>query len=171
MFPGNDTRISGIGADNVVARPIMGDLAFEDPEVGDKLLLVQTTPGALARVDTSIDPESESPRNTQLGSVALCSNPNVLAVHRPPDEEALALVSCLSDGVVAVVGLATFTVVRRVVVGEGANEMAIDTAREQLYVANSREHTISVVSLDRQSPLFLREWARVGVGAGSRDEG
>ncbi len=170
ILSGNDTRISGIGADNVVARPIMGDLAFEDPEVGDKLLLVQTTPGALARVDTSIDPESESPRNTQLGSVALCSNPNVLAVHRPPDEEALALVSCLSDGVVAVVGLATFTVVRRVVVGEGANEMAIDTAREQLYVANSREHTISVVSLDRQSPLFLREWARVGVGAGSRDE-
>jgi len=170
ILSGNDTRISGIGADNVVARPIMGDLAFEDPATGDKLLLVQTTPGALARVDTSIDPESESPRNAPLGSVALCSNPNVLAVHRPPDEEALALVSCLSDGVVAVVGLATFTVVRRVVVGDGANEMVIDATREQLYVANSREDTVSVVSLDRQSPLFLREWARVGVGAGSRDE-
>ncbi len=170
ILAGNDTRISGIGADNVVARPIMGDLAFEDPAVGDRLLLVQTTPGALARVDTSIDPESEAPRNTPLGSVALCSNPNVLAVYRPPDEEALALVSCLSDGVVAVVGLATFTVVQRILVGEGPNEMAIDAAREQLYVANSREDTLSVVSLDRQSPLFLREWARVGVGAGSRDE-
>lgn len=171
VFPGDDTRIAAIGADNVVARPIMGDLAFEDPTVGDRLLLVQTTPGALARVDTSIDPESESPRNTPLGSVALCSNPNVLAVHRPQNEEALALVSCFSDGVVAVVGLATFTVVRRIIVGEGPNEMVIDTTRAQLYVANSREGTISVVSLDRQSPLFLREWARVGVGAGSRDDG
>ncbi|MGH1348101.1 MAG: YncE family protein [Nannocystales bacterium] len=170
ILSGNDTRISGIGAENVIARPIMGDLAFEDPALGDRLLLVQTTPGALARVDTSIDPESESPRNTPLGSVALCSNPNILAVHRPPNEEALALVSCLSDGVVAVVGLATFTVVRRVLVGEGANEMVIDAAREQLYVANSRENTVSIVSLDRQSPDFLREWARLGVGAGSRDE-
>lgn len=170
VLAGNDTRISGIGADSVIARPIMGDLAFQDPAVGDKLLLVQTTPGALSRVDTSIDPESESPRNTPLGSVALCSNPNVLAVHRPPDEEWLALVSCFSDGVVAVVGLATFSVVRRITVGEGPNEMAIDAAREQLYVANTREDTVSLVSLDRQSPQFLREWARVGVGAGSRDE-
>lgn len=170
ILSGNDTRIAAIGAENVIARPIMGDLAFEDPAVGDRLLLVQTTPGALARVDTSIDPESESPRNTPLGSVGLCSNPNVLAVHRPPGEEALALVSCFSDGVVAVVGLATFTVVRRIVVGEGPNEMAIDATREQLYVANSREDTVSVVSLDRQSPQFLREWARVGVGAGSRED-
>ncbi len=171
ILSGNDTRISGIGADAVVDRPIMGDLAFEDPAVGDRLLLVQTTPGALARVDTSIDPETESPRNSPQGSVALCSNPNVLAVHRPPEGDSLALVSCFSDGVVAVVGLATFTVVQQIVVGEGPNEMVIDAAREQLYVANTREDTVSVVSLDRQSPLYLREWARVGVGAGSRDEG
>ena len=80
------------------------------------------------------------------------------------------MVSCLSDGVVAVVGLGTFTVVAKIPVGAGANEMAIDAEREQLYVANSREDSISVVSLDRQSPRFLREWARLGIGAGTRDE-
>lgn len=170
ILGGNDTRISGIGTDDVVARPIMGDLAFEDPSTGERLLLVQTTPGALARVDTSIDPEFEAPRNTLVGTVPLCSNPNVLAVHRPPNEEWLAMVSCLSDGVVAVVGLGTFTVVAKIPVGAGPNEMAIDTAREQLYVANSREDTISIVSLDRQSPFFLREWARLGIGAGSRED-
>ncbi len=170
ILGGNDTQISGIGAENVVARPIMGDLAFEDPTVGDRLLLVQTTPGSLARVDTSIDPEFEAPRNTLMGSVGLCSNPNVLAVHRPPNEEWLALVSCFSDGAIAVVGLGTFTVVARISVGAGANEMVIDPMRGQLYVANSREDTVSVVSLDRQSPLFLREWARLGVGAGARED-
>jgi DNA-binding beta-propeller fold protein YncE len=168
ILGGNDTRISGIGTENVVARPIMGDLAFEDPALGERLLLVQTTPGALVRVDTSIDPEFDSPRNSLMGAVGLCSNPNVLAVHRPENEEWLAMVSCFSDGVVAVVGLGTFSVVATVEVGEGANEMAIDTAREQLYVANAQEDTISIVSLDRQSPDFLREWARVGLGAGSR---
>ena len=54
-------------------------------------------------------------------------------------------------------------------IGTG-HEMAIDSAREQLYVANAQENTISIVSLDRQSPDFLTEWARIGVGAGSRDE-
>ncbi len=170
VLSGNDTPVAGIGAENVVARPVMGDLAFEDPTVGDTLLVVQTTPGSLARLDTSIDPQTQSPRNTPFGSVGLCSNPNVLAVHRPPDEEWLALVTCLSDGVVAVVGLNTFTVIQRVVVGAGANEMAIDSQREQLYVSNARENTISIVSLDRQSPDFLTEWARIGVGAGTRDE-
>jgi len=169
ILAGNDTRISGAGADAVVARPIMGDLQFEDPAVGDALLLVQTTPGALVRVDTSIDPEREAPRNTLMGSVPLCSNPNLLAVHRPEGEEWLAMVSCFSDGVVAVVGLGTFSVVARVEVGEGANEMAVDVEREQLYVANTREHTISIVSLDRQSPDYLTEWARLGLGGGSRE--
>lgn len=164
----DDLQLVGIGAENVVARPIMGDLAFEDPTLGDRLLLVQTTPGSLVRVDTSIDPELDAPRNALIGTAPLCNNPNVLAVHRPANEEWLALVSCLSDGVVAVVGLATFTVIANIQVGAGPNEMAIDTAREQLYVANAREDTISIVSLDRQSPLFLREWARLGLGAGSR---
>ena len=170
ILGGADTPIAGIGTDNVVARPIMGDLAFEDPTVGDRLLVVQTTPGALARVDTSVDPEFDAPRNALVATVPLCSNPNVLAIHRPANEEWLAMVSCFSYGVVAVVGLGTFTVVARILVGAGPNEMVIDAEREQLYVANSREDTISVVSLDRQSPAYLREWARLGVGVGSRRE-
>jgi len=163
ILAGNDTRISGIGTEEVVSRPIMGDLVFEDPQVGDSLLLVQTTPGALVRVDTSIDPEVGGPRNALMGTVGLCSNPNILAVHRPHGEEWLALVSCFSDGVVAVVGLGTFSVVSRIEVGAGPNEMAIDVERQQLYVANSRDNTISIVSLDRQDPNYLTQWARLGL--------
>jgi DNA-binding beta-propeller fold protein YncE len=169
IAPGVDNDISPVGTEGMPPRPIMGDLAFEDPEDGHKLLVVQTTPGALARLDTSIDPETERPRNVVEATVPLCSNPNLVTVVRPEGEEALALVSCFSDGVLAVVGLSTFSVLGAVPVGAGANEIAVDVQRRQAYVANTRESTISIVSLDRRDPRFLTEWARLGLDAGSRE--
>lgn len=163
VLPGRDVRIASVGVENVVARPVMGDLEFEDPSTGEALLMVQTTPGALARVDTSIDLDEASARDELRDTVALCSNPNVMAVHRPQDEEWLALVSCLSDGKLAVVGLSTFTVIATIELGAGANEVIVDAPREQAYIANSRENTISIVSLDRQSPAFLTESTRLGI--------
>jgi hypothetical protein len=168
IAPGVDNDVSPVGTEEMEPRPIMGDLAFEDPEAGDALLVVQTTPGALARIDTTIDPELDRPRNVVQATVPLCSNPNILAVYRPEGEEAMALVSCFSDGLLAVVGLGSFSVLQTVDVGAGANEIAIDLERRQAYVANTRENTISIVSLDRRDPRFLTEWARLGLGAGSR---
>ena len=168
LVQGASADVSPVGTEAMEPRPILGDLAFEEPDVGDRLLVVQTTPGALARVDTGIDPDNERPRNELQGTVALCSNPNLLRVFRPPGEEALALVSCFSDGLLAAVGLGTFTVLGSVEVGAGANEVAIDEDRRQAYVANTRENTISIVSLDRRDPRFLTEWARIGLGGGSR---
>jgi hypothetical protein len=167
VISGGNTAVTLLDVEAVESRPFMGDLAFEDPALGERLLLVQTTPPALVRMDTSL--EDGDPRNEVLGSVALCANPNMVAVHRPPEEEWLAFVSCYDAGEVAVVALSTFTMLATVSVGRGANEMVIDEARRLLYVANTQESTISIVGLDRSRAGFLRERARLGLGAGSRE--
>lgn len=159
----SDVQLTPIGIENVVSRPFMGDLAFEDPQLGESLLLVQTTPPALARVDTSLD-EDDQPRNELIDTVSLCDNPNLLAIDRVADGEDLALVTCYGDGQVAAVGLETFGVVAIVDVGRGANEMVLDDARRVLYVSNTIDSTISLVSLDRRDPRFLTEIARIGSG-------
>lgn len=151
----------------VAARPIMGDLQFEDSETGESLLVVQTTPGALVRFDVASDEEGE-PRNQVLDAVGLCSNPNILEVYSDELGDDLALVTCFSDARLAAVSLRTFSVVASIAVGEGANEIVVDEGRKFAYVANSREDTISVVDLDRSRPTFLTETARIGTGAGPR---
>jgi len=167
IISGGNTAITRLDVESVESRPFMGDLAFEDPSLGERLLVVQTTPPALVRINTSL--EDGDPRDEVLESIGLCTNPNMLAVHRPPDEEWLAFVSCYDAGEVAVVALGTFTMLATISVGRGANEMVIDGARRQLYVANTQESTISIVGLDRSSSGFLRERARLGLGAGSRE--
>jgi len=167
VVPSNESTVAGINPDVVESRPYLGDLAFET-DAGDRLLVVQTTPGGLVRVDTSID-ESGEPRDEIIGVVPLCGNPNMLAIDRTPGVEPLALVTCFEDGVLAVVGLQTFALVRSVQLGAGANEIAIDADRGWAYVANTREDTISIVQLDRTSPAFLTEIGRIGLDAPARD--
>ena len=95
--------------------------------------------------------------------MALCNNPNILEVYRPAEAEALALVSCFGDGQLAVVGLGTFTVLATIDVGAGADEIAVDAARAQAYVANTRAGTIAVVGLDHRDRRYLTAWARLGL--------
>jgi DNA-binding beta-propeller fold protein YncE len=166
IISGANTAITRLDVELVESRPFMGDLAFEDPAVGERLLVVQTTPAALVRMDTSL--EDGEPRNEVLDTIGLCENPNFVAVYRPPDEEWLAFVSCYDAGEVAVVALSTFSMLATISVGQGANEMVIDAERRQLYVANTKESTVSIIGLDRSRSGFLRERARLGLGAGSR---
>ncbi|MEX1364633.1 MAG: hypothetical protein AB1Z98_16015, partial [Nannocystaceae bacterium] len=174
LLTGPETTLPAVSPQVVTGRPFMGDLAFED-EHGDHLLVVQTTPPSLLRLDTSIDDEG-TPRNAVVGIVPLCNDPNVLAVHRPsagasdelPDAEALALVSCSGTQRLSVVGLNSFRVLASVPVGVGAYEVVVDPQRQQAFVSNPGEDTISIVSLDPRSPRRFREWARLGLGAGSR---
>jgi hypothetical protein len=161
VLAGATTSLDPINPDVVHSRPYMGDLAFEDPDIGEHLLVVQTTPGGLARVDTSLDDEGQ-PRLVVGATVAICGNPNLLQVYRSDGEESLALVTCFADDVLTVVGLSTFTVMRTIPLGEGPNEIVIDHARRQAYVANTRADTISIVSLDRRDPQFLTQWATIG---------
>ena len=168
VLDGTDANIAPIGVENVDSRPLMGDLEFED-DTGDTLLVVQTTPGGLARVDTSVDEDGRL-ANELKESVALCSNPNQMEIFRPEGGEPLALVTCFGDGRLAVVSLATFTVIQTVTVGEGANEITVDPTRGWAFVANTQEDTISVVDLDRTRSTYLTEHVRIGLGAGVRDE-
>jgi hypothetical protein len=167
ILPGREIPVIALNPQVVLGRPFMGDLAFEDPRVGDRLLVVQTTPPGLVRMDTSLG-DDDRPVDRVLTVVPLCDGPNVLAVHRPEGGEALALVACGIAKRLAVVGLGSFREIASVPVGKGAYEVVVDAERQQAYVSNPGEDTISIVSLDRRSPLWLTEWARIGLGAGSR---
>lgn len=162
VLPGSITDVPAFDPEAVESRPYMADLAFEDPATGEDLLVVQTSPPALVRVDMRM--EDGAPRGRVIDTIGLCRNPNVLAVHRPDDSPWLALVTCFGDAELAVVDLGTFQLARTVPVGQGANEIAIDRDRRQAYVANTEDDTISIVSLDRTRPEYLTEWARIGGG-------
>lgn len=165
LIAGGTRAILGVNPELNDGRPLAGDLEFEDPATGNQLLMVHTTPPGLARIDTSLD-EAGDPRDELLQSVGLCPNPNILEIYHPEDGgEALAFVSCYSSDLVDVIGLGTFSRVGSLELGDGPNELLIDTDRKWLLVANTIENSISVVSLDRTKFTFLREVATVGLGA------
>lgn len=155
ILPGGDTAVQSLDPSLVQARPFMGDVAFEDPATGERLLAVQTTPAALFRLDMTLD-DTGRPRVEVLDAVALCANPNVLAIDRPEDAPGQALVGCFSEGEVAVVDLATFRIVGMVQVGEGASEIAIDPVRRVAYVTATADDQVAIISLDRGRADYLR---------------
>ncbi len=161
IIPGSEVALLGLNPELAEGRPYTGDLVFEDPLVGDRLLVVHTTPPGLSRVDTSID-ENGSSRNDVMATISLCNDPNLIVVHASPSSEALAFVSCFAADAVAVVELARFDVVKTLAVGDGPNEMVVDSARSVLYVVNTRESSLSIVGLDAARPDYLSERARVG---------
>lgn len=155
------TQLQDIDKKLLGDRPLTGDLAFEDA-AGERLLLVHTTPPALSRIDTSLDPAGD-PRNAEIATLPLCRNPNLLALHQPPGDEALAFVSCYSDAQIAVVALATFTAVATLDVEAGPNELVVDAARRKLYVVQTVASSVAVIELDPRAPAYLRRIARVGL--------
>ena len=162
IIPGGDQALVGVNPTQSADRPFMADLEFEDPATGERLLVVHTTPPSLSLVDTRLDDESD-PINRQLATAALCRNPNILAIDRPPAGERLALVSCYSDDQIAVVGLGAFKVIATLEVDDGPNEMVIDDMRRRLYVVNTLASTVDIVNLQRASPEFLKVTARIGL--------
>lgn len=143
-------------------RPFMGALQFEDPESGERLLAVHTTPPSLSLIDTRLGPTG-TPINDPIASVPLCENPNLLAVHRPQEGERMAFASCYSDDQVAAVALGSFDLVAVIDVDDGPNELVVDEARRKLYVVHTLAGTIGVVELDRGSPRFLHMIRRIGL--------
>ncbi len=164
IIPGGDELLISVNPTQSADRPFMADLEFEDPETGERLLVVHTTPPSLSLVDTRLD-DDKNPINRPIASVSLCRNPNILAIDRPPVGERLALVSCFSDDQVAVVGLGALSVITTIDVDDGPNELIVDNGRRRLYVVNTLAHTIDLVELDRLSPDFLRVVARIGLRA------
>lgn len=157
---GGESSLVGANPESVVSLPYMGDLAFEDQQTATSLLVVQTSPSALLRVDTSLDDDDE-PGDAVRATISLCEQPNLLAVHRPTEGESLALVTCYGEGALAIVGLSSFRLIATLAVGDGANEIAIDADREVALIANTRDDTIAVVSLDRTNADFATIVARI----------
>lgn len=159
LLPGDESIVAGLNPDAVVSVPFMGDVVFEDP-ADSALLAVQTSPAGLLRIDTDVA-EDGDPRDRLVGTVPLCEQPNLLAVHRPVGREALALVTCYGEGTLAVVGLGSFRLLAEIELGDGANEIAVDAANDRAFVANTRDDSISVVGLDPTTHGYLRELARI----------
>jgi hypothetical protein len=172
IVTGGEAVVQGGNVDAADPRPLTGGMAFEDPELGERLLVVHTTPPALSRVDMSLDEEG-NPRLGLLASVSLCGNPNLVSVYRPSLDggvgPALALVSCYGSDQLAVVDLGLFIVIATVDLGDGPNELLIDDARDWLFVANTAESSISIVDLDAGRISYLREFATLGLSTPTRE--
>lgn len=172
VVTGGEETILGPNLEAADPKPLMGGMAFEDPEIGERLLVVHTTPPALSRVDMSLD-EERNPRIDVVDTISMCPNPNLVVVHRPElvglAGPRLAFVSCYGSDQVAAVDLGVFAVVATLELGDGPNEMLIDAERGWLLVANTAESSISVVGLDPNNRGYLREIATLGLGKARAD--
>jgi hypothetical protein len=173
VVPGADIEVLGPNLEAAEPKPLMGGMTFEDPERGERLLVVHTTPPALTRIDTSLD-ENKNPNFEVVDTVGLCTNPNLVAVWRPSEHgqpgPELALVSCYGVDQLAVVDLGVFAIVRTITLGDGPNELLVDAARRWLLVANTAESSISIVDLDITRPSYLSELATLGLDSPPRAE-
>ena len=152
--------VLGSNPEVVEDRPYVADLQFIDPKIGSELLVVQTTPPTLVRIDTSVNEEG-STIDKVMGTVGLCRNPNLLTIARPTQEEWLAFVSCYADDEIVAVALGAFVKVASIPVGDGPNEMVVDERRQKLYVVNTLEDSLAIIELSRKSPQFLQTIAYI----------
>ncbi|WP_106090073.1 YncE family protein [Enhygromyxa salina] len=142
-----------------VARPILADMAFS--RSGDELYVVESNPGALLRVDTSLGVDGE-PLDVPAGLVEICAQPTSFVIYDDGTVE-YGLVTCFRSGEVFIVDLASLTVVGLSRAGIGPDAMTVDLAREVVYVANSLDATISVISMDASDPARFTQVARIGL--------
>jgi hypothetical protein len=161
-----DARLFAAGLFQVGGFPVsqsvtsaLGDLAFSRD--GNRLFAVQTNPGGLSYVDTSLDSRGQT-RDQSAGLVELCAQPTTLALFSDPSNE-FAAVTCYSTDELFVVDLGGVRVVANVRVGKGPHPMAVDRARQFIYVANTLDKTISVVDIAPTRPTRFSEVARIGL--------
>lgn len=137
---------------------VLGDIAFSKD--GNRMFAVQTTPGALAYVDTSLDSRGLT-RDTSAGVVELCAQPTAMAIFSDADNE-YAAVTCYKPSELFIIDLSGVRVVANMVLGTGPHSMTVDEARDVIYVANSLDKTISVVDTSPHRPTRFSEIARIG---------
>ncbi|MEM7157529.1 MAG: hypothetical protein AAF799_32110 [Myxococcota bacterium] len=147
--------------------PILGDMAFADPR-GDQLLVVQTNPGALLSLDTSLGADGEPIDIPSAPPVELCAEPSRMKIYTERDafgtpSQRFALITCFRAALVYVVDLEALRVVDAIVVGTGPHDLTIDEDREVAYVINNLEFSISVIDLSRRRSTRFQELARLGL--------
>lgn len=140
-------------------RPILADIGFS--RSGDELYVVQSNPGGLLRIDTSIGADGET-RDVPAGQVEVCAQPTSLAIYDDGGSQ-FGLVTCYRSGELFIVDLASLTVVGLSRAGIGPDALAVDLAREYVYVGNSLDGTISVIDMSRARPTRFNQIARIGL--------
>lgn len=150
--------VGGVDPLSTVTGEALGDVHFADA-CGDELYVLQTSPGALLRVDTSLD--SGEPLDIPAGRpIEVCDQPSRFQVW---EEEGLAFVACFQAAYVYVVDLRAEQVTGTVITGTGPHDLVVDEARGMLYVANLLEGSISVIDVGVDRPTRFTEVARIGL--------
>ncbi len=152
--------LSTVSLPSSTSRPILADIEFSAN--GNELYVVQSNPGGLLRIDTSIDEDDGEPRDLAVAQVEVCAQPTSLVIYDDGDSR-LGLVTCYRTAELFVVELGTLTVVGLVRAGTGPDAMAVDLAREVVYVANSLDATVSVIDMSPTRETRFTELARLGV--------
>lgn len=154
-----------IGNNATTGATIYGDLAFSRD--GDSLYIVQSNPGALVRVDTSLD-ERGGTRDFPSGIVEVCASPTAMilfddAIAGAEATGQYAAITCYSAGMVFIVDLDAFEVVESLSTGSGPHQMVFDRARGYIYVANTLDATIGVLDVSPARDTRFTEVARLGL--------
>jgi len=139
--------------------PQLGDIAFSKD--GNRLFAVQTNPGGLAYVDTSLDSRGLT-RDYAAGLVELCAQPTAMTLFSDEANE-YAAITCYRPAEMFIIDLSGVRVVANIVLGTGPHAITLDQARQYLYVANSLDKTISLVDISRLRPTRFSEVARIGL--------
>jgi len=141
------------------ASALLGDIAFSKD--GNRLFAVQTSPGGLAYVDTSLDSRGLT-RDYEAGLVELCAQPTAMTLFADEANE-YAAITCYKPAELFIIDLSGVRVVANIVLGTGPHAMTVDQARQYIYVANSLDKTISLVDISRLRPTRFSEVARIGL--------
>lgn len=140
------------------ASALLGDIAFSRD--GNRMFAVQTNPGGLAYIDTSLNDKNQT-RDQAAGLLELCASPTAMRVFYSGEQE-YAAVTCYKPSELFIVDLGQVRVVGNVTLGNGPHPMAVDAARQVMYIANTLDKTVSVVDLSPKRSTRFVEIARIG---------
>ncbi len=150
--------IGGVDPLAATTAEALGDVQFGDA-CGDELFVLQTNPGALLRLDTSLD--AGVPDDIPAGRpIEVCDQPTRFKVW---PEQGLAFVSCFQAAYVYIIDLRAEQVVDAVITGTGPHDLVLDEVRGMLYVANLLEGSVSVIDVGLERPTRFKEIARIGL--------
>ncbi|MBC8071875.1 MAG: hypothetical protein IAG13_26345 [Deltaproteobacteria bacterium] len=141
--------------------PVLGDIAFADDR-GDELLVVQTSPGALLKLDTSVGPDGQVVDSPSAPPLEVCDQPTRMKLYREAGQR-YALIACYVAAEIFVVDLDAFRLLTTIQLGTGPFEIEVDRARRLLYVANNLEGSISIVDLAADRSTRFTEIGRIGL--------
>lgn len=151
----------GLDPSSTTFRAALGDMAFGDDE-GNELFVVQTAPGALLKLDTSLGPDGEPFDTPSAPPIELCEEPTRMKLYREGGQR-FALISCFRAAELFIVDLDGFRLAHHLQLGTGPYELEVDEVRGVLYVGNTLERSISVIDLARHRPTRFTEIARIGL--------